>query len=330
MDKPITSSPVQKTAEAHASQSISGRERRVIGLSVIVNFHNMRREAERTLYSLTRYYQNIPASEPYEVIALDNGSTAPLNPETVLSFGSEFAYQYVESKHPSPCAALNRAVEEARHDNVMILIDGARMLSPGILSLTAWALQTFEHPFIYTIGMHLGAKTQNYLVTEGWNAASEDELLASVDWQRDGYSLFGISSMGLSSKRGFFSRLSESNCFIVRKEDFLRIGSYQSQFRSPGGGLCNLEFFNRVNQTDWMQPVLLLGEASFHQMHGGVATNAPADAHPWDAMAREYAQVVGEPWRNKFRSPLYFGPFREQCAHLYDGTGRKEDERAGL
>lgn len=296
----------------------------VSGFSVIVIFFNMRREAARTLHSLSRSYQGLKTTDRYEVLAIDNGSTSTLDLQTVSSFGPEFTYHRVESDDPSLCFTINRFIEEARYENVMILIDGARILSPGILSLTAMALEAFGHPFIYTLGMHLGPKPQNYLVTEGYDAASEDTLLNSVDWRDNGYGLFAISSVALSSKRGFFSELTESNCFTLRKEDFLKLGGYDARFRSPGGGLCNLEFFNRVHASTDLQPVMLLGEASFHQFHGGVATNVPISQHPWESMREEYQQIIGEAYRNKFRRPIYLGSFREECAALYTAAASTE------
>ena len=287
------------------------------GLSVVAVFHNMRREARRTLHSLSATYQALPAGAAYEVLVIDNGSGTPLREENVRSFGPEFRHLRLDSASPSPCAAINTWIGAARFENVIVLIDGARILSPGILQLMSTALRAFPHPFVYTLGMHIGHKPQNYLVAEGWNQDSEDRLLAEVDWQRNGYALFTVSSVALSSRQGFFSPLSESNCFCARRDDLLRIGMYNTGFTSPGGGLCNLDIFNRFNDADWIQPVLLLGEATFHQFHGGVATNVPMDRHPWDAMAEEYLHVVGKPYENRFRPPVYLGTVRPECRSLY-------------
>jgi len=296
------------------------RKKRHPALSVIVIFHDMPREAERTLYSLSKEYQGLADRDPYEVVAIDNGSSKPLSFDLVRSFGPEFNYHYVDTDDPSPCATINRFVVNARYDNVMVVIDGARMLSPGITRLVFTTLEAFTHPFVYTLGMHLGAKPQNYLVSAGYNASIEDQLLDPIDWKGNGYSLFSISCPGLSSKRGFFSRLSESNCFALRKDDFVKMGLYRSEFGSPGGGLCNLELFNRMNDSDWIQPVMLLGEATFHQFHGGVAANVPIEQHPWESMEMEYTAIMGERYRNRFRRPLYIGSFREECAGLYNGN----------
>ena len=57
-------------------------------LSIIVIFFDMRREASRTLYSLSDIYQRGISASDYEVIAIDNASSRPLTPSEVLGFGS--------------------------------------------------------------------------------------------------------------------------------------------------------------------------------------------------------------------------------------------------
>ena len=65
-------------------------------LSIIVIFHNMRREARRTLYSLNTIYQTNVKSSDYEVIAIDNGSTKPLNSDEICSYGPNFRYHFLQ------------------------------------------------------------------------------------------------------------------------------------------------------------------------------------------------------------------------------------------
>jgi glycosyltransferase involved in cell wall biosynthesis len=54
-------------------------KRRLPDLSIIAIFFNMRREAMRTLHSLSRADQQIDENGRYEVLAIDNGSTMPLS-----------------------------------------------------------------------------------------------------------------------------------------------------------------------------------------------------------------------------------------------------------
>lgn len=276
-------------------------------VSIIVIFHNMRREAPRTLLSLTTSYQLDTTTNQYEVIVIDSNSTAPLDKSWVLSLGSNFRYYKFSSPYPSPCQALNFAIKHAKHKYVMCCIDGARILSPAIISLTRQALELHKHPFIYTLGMHLGPQPQNILIEKGYNKQDEDLLLSTIDWKNNGYQLFDISSVALSSKLGFYSKLSESNCFTTKKKDLLSMGGFNEKFTSPGGGLANLEIFNHFMNTQKYQPIMLLGEATFHQIHGGVATNVPMNKHPFNKMLREYKNIFGNDYTSIYRSPLYFG-----------------------
>ncbi len=275
-------------------------------LTVIVNFFNMRREAARTLHSLTPGYQGVDAGA-CRVVAIDNGSNEALDPDWVRGLGANFEYVAFQPEWPSPCAAINACVESSRTEYVMVCIDGARMLSPGILRHAHMAFRLDSHPFVYTLGMHLGPKPQSESMLEGYDQAQEDRLLESVDWRADGYSLFGVSSVARSSGNGFFSSLVESNCFAMKRSDYLALGGLDERFTSRGGGLANLDFFNRVHESSAFQPVMLLGEATFHQFHGGVATNTPRAMHPWAAMAREYEAIRGRPFRTSHRAPVYLG-----------------------
>lgn len=281
--------------------------RAVPKLSIVVNFHNMRREAARTLHTLSTSYQRGVDASDYEVIAVDNGSTDPLDASDIARHGEQFRYVRIETGTPSPCPAINQAVQSARGEFVMVCIDGARMLSPGVLRFVLNGLTLHPNPFIYTLGMHLGPKPQNESMVEGYNQEVEDALLADVDWRNDGYKLFTISSIAYSSRKGFFSRLSESNCFALRRSDYLSLGGLDERFTSAGGGLVNLDFFNIVHACEQIRPIMLLGEASFHQFHGGVATNVRRSEHPWPRMAAEYESIRGKPFSSDPRLPEYLG-----------------------
>ena len=262
-------------------------------LSVVIVFFNMRREATRTLHSLTTAYQRDIAIDDYEVIALDSSSTEALDGDWVESLQKNFKYRFVESDLPTPCRALNFGAAMARSNTLVNLIDGARILSPGILVYMLRAKQAFDTPFTYTIGMHLGRKPQNETLLEGYDQAVEDQLLESIPWQTDGYKLFDISSLASSSKEGFLYPIYESNCFAVSRTPLEEIGGFDEAFEMPGGGLVNLDVFRKLFLHESTTPVLLTGEATFHQFHGGVATNVPATENMWDKFDEEYERLRG-------------------------------------
>lgn len=276
-------------------------------LSVVVVFHNMRREAPRTLFSLSPAYQRDVKADEYEVIAIDNASQEPLDGAKVQHYGVNFRYLFHASPSKSPVGAVNRGVAEARGDYVVVCIDGARMLSPGVLRYSLMAFRAFSSPFVYTLGWHLGDEPQNVSMTKGYCQAIEDQLLETVAWERNGYALFSISSLAPSSKGGWFSSISESSCFALSKRAFLALGGLDAGFQSPGGGLANLDFFARACEAPDLLPVVLLGEGSFHQFHGGVATNVPMAEHPWKRFHGEYRRIRGRFYTMPTYDPHYLG-----------------------
>ncbi len=275
-------------------------------LSVVAIFHDMRREAARTLHSLSPAYQR--AAFPYEVIAIDNGSSEPLAAADVARFGKRFRHLRHETDSVSPAAAVNIGARMARGRRLAVLIDGARILSPGILRAMRDCARLVPNAFVFTLGFHLGHEKQNVSVTRGYDRRVEDEMLEKADWKSDGYRLFDIACLGGSADSGYFGPVAESNCFSIDRRLFLSMGGFDEAFREPGGGLVNLDFFARAMENPDATPVLLLGEGTFHQFHGGVATNAPIDAHPWERFHEEYRRIRGKNYAEPARDDtVYFG-----------------------
>jgi glycosyltransferase involved in cell wall biosynthesis len=277
------------------------------GLSVIVIFHNMRREAARTLFSLSPRYQRSTRSEEYEVIASDNGSTEPLEAAEVSRWATNVRYVFHPTSSVSPAEAVNLGVDLASREHVGICIDGARLLSRGLLRYARLALQTFPAPFVCTRAWHLGPEPQNVSMAKGYDQAAEDALLDSVNWMEDGYQLFSISSLAPSSGQNWFAPLVESNFFVMTRRAFRSLGGLDTRFESPGGGLVNLDFFARACAVPDLSPVFLLREGTFHQFHGGVATNVPLDEHPFPRFHVEYRRLLGMEYRPPVVDAHYFG-----------------------
>jgi len=85
-------------------------------------------------------------------------------------------------------------------------------------------------------------------------------------------------------------------------------GGFDERFQSPGGGLVNHDFLIRVLSRSEICPVIILGEGSFHQIHGGVASNAPPDKHPMKIFIAEYLRIHAKPFQSVASvSPHYIG-----------------------
>ena len=274
-------------------------------VSVVVAFHDMAREAPRTLHTLSAAYQRGVTVADYEVIAVDVGSEPPLAEGLVRAAGTNLRLLRFP-RTPSPAAAINAAVRQSVGEAVMICIDGARMLSPGILRLAAAAFRGFADPLVATVSWHLGPKPQHESMLDGYDQQAEDRLLESVDWRSDGSRLFRIAALATSSQAGWLGPIGESNCLVVRRQAWERLGGYDERFVSPGGGLVNPDFYRRA--CDLLgPPVILLGEGTFHQFHGGVATNASRDIRPIRTFLQEYKAIRGVSFEPPAGPPTLFG-----------------------
>ncbi len=270
-------------------------------VSLVIVAYDMDRELPRTLASLSRAMQLGVESIAYEVIIVDNGSPRPVQ----ACADPQFTIIRVDDARPSPAAAINIGLSHASGDLIGVLIDGARMASPGLIHHAVLASRLHERPVISSLGFHLGPDLQMRSVHDGYDQAAEDALLASCRWEDDAYRLFLISVFAGSSKDGWFMPIAESNALFLRRGIWDELGGYDERFVAPGGGLVNLDAYRRACDLPGSQLVVLLGEGTFHQVHGGVATNALIS--PAAAFHQEYAAIRGEPFRAPEVRPLYLG-----------------------
>lgn len=274
-------------------------------LSLIVITYNMRRELPRTLESLSQRMQRGISESDYEIIVVDNGSRVPADEAACRAIGSNIRILKAPDPTVSPAGAIAYGVLQARFPCIGIWIDGARMASPGLLSLAQTALALGPQTVAGTIGFHLGPKVQMESVHEGYDQAEEDRLLERSGWREDGYRLFDISCLAGSSASGWFVLPQETNALFMHKRFFNELGGYDLRFQSPGGGLINHDIWNRICAHEKTDLIMLLGEGTFHQVHGGVATNSLQS--PWDGFVREYEEIRGRPYQRAERDFRVFG-----------------------
>jgi tetratricopeptide (TPR) repeat protein len=242
--------------------------------SVVVVAYDIERELPRTLRSLSADYQRGISEADYEVIVVDNGSPTPVTERAFADLSGQFRLIRIDDAPPSPAGAVNRGLQEARGDLVGVMVDGARLATPGLLHLACVASEIHGRSGVATLGWYVGHDHQRFALEAGWSTADEDRLLASIRWPENGYDLFSISTMDESSTHGWFSGIFESNCLFLPKDAWVEIGGFDEAFSEPGGGLVNHDTLRRATEIGDLGWVLLLGEATFHQLHGGIATNA--------------------------------------------------------
>src|SRR6266550_8693819 len=154
----------------------------------------MAREAPRTLLSLSAGYQRRIESDDYEVIVVDNGSNPPLDPQIVAALDGNFRLIRIDDASPSPAQAVNRGIAEARGEVIGVMIDGARIVTPGLLHFARHGARLYDKAVVATLGWYLGHDFQRWSIQHGYNHAREDALLNSINWPNDGYRLFEIGT----------------------------------------------------------------------------------------------------------------------------------------
>ncbi len=279
-------------------------------LSLVVVVYNMPREARRTLYSLSTRYQRGISEGEYEVIVVDNGSLPPFPAAEIAELAGRFEYVYMDPAPPSPAPAINLGLQRARGHCVGVMIDGARIASPGLLYYALRSFRAFRDPVVTALAWHLGPDIQRRAVEQyGYDQAIEDRLLERIRWPADGYRLFEIASLAGSSQGGWFAPKSESSSLFLRRASFERLGGYDERFDEPGGGLVNADTYIRACELPDSELVLLLGESTFHQMHGGVMTGAPEDEarRKMAAWMAQYEAIRKIPLLAPKKVPHYLG-----------------------
>jgi glycosyltransferase involved in cell wall biosynthesis len=242
-------------------------------MSVIVISYNMNRELPRTIYSLSTNFQRDISRDEYEVILVDNGSKIPPQLEDFSDLDIDLTVYHHENPTHSPVDAINMAINKASGQFIGVCIDGARILSPRVLATAREGLSMSDRSVVAVRGRYLGSELQRHSIAKGYDRALEDKLLSASGWQTNGYRLFDVSVFDESSGATWFDPIAESNALFMGRSLWHEINGFDPRFKSPGGGLVNLDTWKRAVELPDVNPMILIGEATFHQVHGGVATN---------------------------------------------------------
>ena len=279
-------------------------------VSIIVVCYNMKRELPRTLFSMSPAYQRGIDKDDYEVILIDNGSKEPPTVDDFKHLDMNLSVYSMQSPTHSPVPAINFGINQSIGQYVGVCIDGARILSPGLIAQARDALFVYSRCVVAARGRYVGVKFQRDAMNDGYNAAQEDALLFDCKWEEDGYRLFDISVFDESCGPTWLTPMAESNALFMSRSLWKELDGFDSRFVSRGGGLVNLDTWSRAISLPGVTAVSLMGEATFHQIHGGVATNGTHEAIK--EFFAEYQTIRGVEFEIPDVSYSLFGKFNHK------------------
>lgn len=276
-------------------------------LSVIVIVYDMPHQAVNTVATLSPTYQGLHQDD-YEVIVVENSSRRNAQESALRKAAPNVRYLRRDERGVSPAAAINVGLAMARGELLCLMVDGARMVSPGVLRNACDAYAMDPHAVVAVPGYHLGAHDHADERAEAHDEDRGREILESVPWRKDGYRLFDIAIPSGANPYGYLHPLMESNCIVASRDAFAQIGGADERFDLPGGGALNLDIYRRLVTRPSASLVVLPGEGSFHQFHGGVTTKF--DPGRADLMARfneQYQRIRGEAFMAPAVEPILLG-----------------------
>lgn len=270
---------------------------RVYQLSIIVIGFRMPRQLEQTLHTLSCDYQQDVSENDYEVVIVENDSDKMLSSDFVEALPENFRYYSRHESGQSPVAAINFAFEKCQGEMIGLMIDGAHMVTPRVVKYVLCAQRAWEYPLVVVPGYHLGGESQTQDIN--YTEEREKELLRTIDWRDNGYQLFSVADFSPANRFSYMHPIMECNCVFTPRISFERIGYCDSRFTLRGGGPVNLHLFRQLGTLPETEIVVLPGEGSFHQYHGGVTTSSYADRENEIASHREQLNSF---WLGRFKS----------------------------
>ncbi len=279
-------------------------------LTVVVICFRMPTQIRNTIISLSPDYQQGVDQDDYEVIVLENSSDQQLSRAEVDALPANFRYVLRQESSQSPAAAINQGLQLSRGDVIGLMIDGAYLLTPGVLRYALLAWQSSTEAFVTVPTYHLGPGEQAVTCLQGYNLSVQEGLLESISWPQNGYRLFEIGSICGANPNGFFASILESNCYFSSREAFDYIGGADESFQQPGGGSINLDMTLKLGTRPGSVFFSLGGEGVFHQYHAGITTSPSRDGY-----IEKFNEELHSNWESQFhyfaRNPIILGSFSE-------------------
>lgn len=296
-------------------------------LSIVVVAYRMRRQAMNTLYSLSTPYQHGVNPDEYEVIVVENRSPETLEEADVLALGPNYRYHLRDEPGVSPATAINFGLAQCRGDQIGLIIDGARMVTPGVVANALVARAVDPAPLVVVPGYYLTEEAAETRDPTG-TLADEAAWLETLGWQANGYRLFNRARFSEGNRNGYLQPIMECNALFANARAFAAIGGADPRFDLPGGGSLNLHMYRSLAINTSCRLVTLAGEGNFHQFHGGTSTT-PGEER--ERLVKAFNEQLNTFWNGNFtavaREPTLLGTVGPEAMRFLQSSSELAQRR---
>jgi hypothetical protein len=206
-----------------------------VKVNVYVAGYNMESEISNTLITMLEPYQR-SSNLSWQITVIDNGSYPAMK---FRNIDSRVQVRYVEEATKSPLGAMNRVIAEGESKYICVVLDGARMWTPGVMLQFENSLNYNDTVPSTVTAYHLGPVHQSKSKQFGYDKAVEILMLERVNYKKDGYKLFGVSVLAGANPDGENGFMNESCCLFLKRSLWAKLGGFNEKFQSSGGGLVH-------------------------------------------------------------------------------------------
>ena len=231
-------------------------------MSVIMSPYNQSWEMEKTLFSLEKQVGMSP--DEYEIIIANTNPEDKLAEDVAHYFWRLYKNVRLIQVHDEKTKlikvagyGLNLGVRNyARGDLLVIVIDPARVPTPGVLRKTRDQFEQWGDDIVTTTVPYHFFK---HYSDRSFTVEECRKEFAKTRWKQDFYHLFDFAAHTNISKSGIFN---ESTWTGITKENYLKVGGHNEFFVDWGNN--NLDFWRRVIRSKPKDGIQIVGKVNDH------------------------------------------------------------------
>lgn len=257
-------------------------------LSIVIGSYELRHQIRKTIVSIMEAIERASMKD-VEVVIADNSKENSVQDE--IGEAREGIRVVECGMHDmSIHAAINKVAADTEGEYLCIMIDGARIWSPGILS--KWKHLMSTNTVVHVPNYQLGKSHQMYREKSGYSQETEESLLEAIGWPNLKTKQL-IENSWCEEHAGCGPKIFESNCLFVSRSLWKAVGGFDTAFRRKDGGFASADLLNRLNAEGGKLKIIST-EGTFHQLHdGSTTTNPDKTRRALKEMTIEYKEIRG-------------------------------------